>query len=90
MLSPRLSEACDESRRIALALGGVQLSCGLEVIPAEYAREVFHFGLVEVCAPPPPRLLLPPCVLSVLHARRQQGGHMAPALAYSRGDAGCF
>ena len=47
-LTKRLEGARTAATEIAISLGAVQMTCGLDIIPSEYARSVLKFGLMEV------------------------------------------
>ncbi|OQR98841.1 DEAD/DEAH box RNA helicase [Achlya hypogyna] len=47
-LTPRLLHAQTTVQAIATSLGLIQLECHLEIDPAEYAKSILNFGLMEV------------------------------------------
>ena len=44
----KLEEARQQMQALAVQAGQVQRECGLEIVPADFCKEVLKFGLLEV------------------------------------------
>ena len=44
----KLEEARRQMQALAVQAGQVQQDCGLDIVPAEFCKEVLKFGLLEV------------------------------------------